>query len=665
MPEGSYGKKDGLKNLDRVRIERPEYEKSKSAADSIKSQVPNKTEKIGGEMPPLAPNIVNRNNHRPAVAPAPGGTSDSGSGSASSMQAPLPVPVPAPTPTSKSRIARPSYESVEKAGAAPNKIPVANPSPDPSQKSSVDAREANSAGLNLIEQVPKFARENAPASEKPGNGDIAGATSPSAAGGTTIEQYPMVGRLENLTFGKASPDRDVAARLGSLESSIFARTYDDDSLFDRTERLKRTLLGEDGGNSMISDDLDGYDPYAVTSMAAPLTGSQGVESDFVYLDELAKNPENFSEQPGNVVQAYALELINFERRKRSLKPLEPDKLLQDMADQQMTEMLELRQLSHSDQYGQNPDRRYTLMGGVDAVAEGLVATSTADLNSSKLTKAAVCVLLKKMLLRQDDREALLSAEATHLATAFGTAKNGTKIFGCTEVLTRRAKIDALKTTLELGDKVTVKGEIFKPYGFDKITIAWEEALDSPVEEEPSSDEALPYFPPLDYVAYDTRAERDHSKAITALKALGVMAAIAGGMFVPPVALAAPLIVMAGPGGSEMRPQSDIPVKGGVKLNGSHFKVQVPLDNEDQEGLYYITVWATLGEGSRPVAVSRRAIMVKKDRDKGDDETNKNKEPSQVKSDPKQYTNGNDAETGQDSSDNDDSDDDHKEDDTGI
>ncbi|MEZ4535198.1 MAG: hypothetical protein R3D26_09395 [Cyanobacteriota/Melainabacteria group bacterium] len=148
---------------------------------------------------------------------------------------------------------------------------------------------------------------------------------------------------------------------------------------------------------------------------------------------------------------------------------------------------------------------------------------------------------------------------------------------------------------------------------------------------------------LDYVAYDTKSERDHTKAITALKAIGVMAAIAGGMFVPPVALAAPLIVLAGPGASEMRPQSDIPVKGGVKLSGSNFKVHLPLDNENQGGLYYVTVWASLGEGSKPFAVSRRAILVTGGDSK--EETNKKKDTSQENSQPIEYTNGDENKDG--------------------
>ncbi|MCB9469659.1 MAG: hypothetical protein H6677_15435 [Candidatus Obscuribacterales bacterium] len=553
--------------------------------------------------------------------------------------------------SSLSRITRPEAKNaVTGSGSTPAKAPpVVNQTPAKDKMPPVapSFKPAAQAQPQLIKQTPKLADEkpSAPAKqEKPAAPPVVkgsgSADMPEIAG---EDKYPVVGRLENLTFGRTSPDRDVASRLSSLENSIFARTYSEESLFDRTERLKRTLLGTDTYDPAMAVGAPDLDPYAYTDLDSPVLELRNKDADFSYLDEMAKNPDNREEQPLTVLQAYCEELINFERRKRNLEPLENDKLIQDMAEQQMVEMLELRQLSHSDQYGQNPDRRYTLGGGTDAISEGLVAVSTADLPSSKLTKAAVCVLLKKMLMRQDDREALLSAEATHLASSFGVNRNGTKLFGCTEVLTRHSKMEPLAKTAKLGEKVTVAGEIFKPYQFDKITLAWEEALDSPIEEEPGSDEALPYFPPLDYVAYDTKSERDHTKAITALKAIGVMAAIAGGMFVPPVALAAPLIVLAGPGASEMRPQSDIPVKGGVKLSGSNFKVHLPLDNENQGGLYYVTVWASLGEGSKPFAVSRRAILVTGGDSK--EETNKKKDTSQENSQPIEYTNGDENKDG--------------------
>jgi len=96
-----------------------------------------------------------------------------------------------------------------------------------------------------------------------------------------------------------------------------------------------------------------------------------------------------------------------------------------------------------------------------------------------------------------------------------------------------------------------------------------------------------------------------------LKTAGVVAAIAGGMFIPPVALAAPLIMMSGGGGSEPKPVSDIPIKGGVKVDGGSFDAKIPIANNNKEGLYYITVYGSLGShAQQSVAVSRRVVMAR-------------------------------------------------------
>ena len=94
-----------------------------------------------------------------------------------------------------------------------------------------------------------------------------------------------------------------------------------------------------------------------------------------------------------------------------------------------------------------------------------------------------------------------------------------------------------------------------------------------------------------------------------LKGVGIAAAIAGGVFMPPVALAAPLIAVSGSGSGEHKPASEIPVKGGVKLEGSVFETKVPLSNEGKDGLYYLTVWGSEGQGGKPVPISRRVIYV--------------------------------------------------------
>ena len=77
---------------------------------------------------------------------------------------------------------------------------------------------------------------------------------------------------------------------------------------------------------------------------------------------------------------------------------------------------------------------------------------------------------------------------------------------------------------------------------------------------------------------------------------------------PPVALAAPLIAMSG-GMGEPKPLSDIPVHGGVKLEGLTFTGKVPFSNASKDGIYYVTVWASSSRSGKSIPISRRAFQV--------------------------------------------------------
>ena len=438
-----------------------------------------------------------------------------------------------------------------------------------------------------------------------------GASQPSPA-----DMYPAIGKLEQLTFGTSKPDLQIEERLISLESAVFAKTYPNDSLFDRTERLKTTLLGKapsaEPPGGMVDDGLGPPEGFVDN----PMANNSPDPAELAYLDEIIDNPDNYKKTNRTILDAYALELINYERQRRALGVLQHNHLAQKMADEQIRDLVERGVVSHNNAKGDNPDRRYTLLGGVDAVNETLAILSTADLNTSHLCKAAVAKLLKQLLMQQDDREALLAPEATHVGYAIEPMNQGAQIISCIEVLTNRGIIHPVPKTARVGDKIEVEGTVDRPYVFDRITLAWEGVSDLPPQEE-NSTEPLPYFPPLDFVAYKQKSEKDHSKAIFALKTAGMLAAIAGGMFVPPVALAAPLIMMAGPDPGEVKPVSDVPVKGGVKVSGDSFSSKVTVSNDSKEGLYYLTVWANMGADDKAVAISRRTILVKNVHDEED------------------------------------------------
>lgn len=448
------------------------------------------------------------------------------------------------------------------------------------------------------------------------------------------DPYPTIGKLEGITLGLAQPTVPINDRLARLETAVFKHVYGDDSLFDRTDRLKKTLLGPDllDPNSAAGRDRDDLLPLnspaglglTPDGRFAPdlgpglglglldnsMTGE--LPSAVHYLDEIAGRPENKEAAPPNVLNQFALELINYERRNAGIAPLAPDGIAESVAGTHVQELAKRSSLSHFSLTGENPDRRYTLAGGNDALVESIASVKCADTGSKKLSKAALARTLKTLLSRQDDRDALMSPDASNLGFAMALSADNDKLLSVFEVVSRHGIIESLPKEVAVGEKLEVKGAVESPYIFDRVTVAWEASNNGAnASSADESEDALPYFPPLDYVAYANHSDRDYSKAIFALKAAGVVAAIAGGMFIPPIALAAPLIMMSGGMGSEPKPVSDIPIKGGVHVEGASFNAKIPISNGNKEGLYYITVYGALGShAQQSVAISRRVIFAK-------------------------------------------------------
>ncbi|MGH9548055.1 MAG: hypothetical protein ACRD3W_01720, partial [Terriglobales bacterium] len=265
-------------------------------------------------------------------------------------------------------------------------------------------------------------------------------------------------------------------------------------------------------------------------------------------------------------------------------------------------------VSHCSEKGDNPDRRYTLEGGTGAVTESLVTIKQNELGSTKRTRASIARMMKNLVNRQDDREALFASEASEIGIASDFSSDHDKLIGCLEIVTNHGTMEPLPQEIKVGEKIDVRGSVAAPFHFERITVAWEGKRSAQTGSD-EADEALPYFPPLDYVAYQHHSDKDYSGTMTALRTVGVIAAIAGGVFMPPVALAAPLILMSGGMGTgEPKPASDIPVHGGVHEDGYDFNGHIPLSNGGKEGIYYVTVWASLGRGTMMFPVSRRAII---------------------------------------------------------
>ncbi|MDX2105929.1 MAG: CAP domain-containing protein [Candidatus Melainabacteria bacterium] len=435
-------------------------------------------------------------------------------------------------------------------------------------------------------------------------------------------------RLEMALFGETHPKLSMPDRLKKLQESLYGSTSTQAPKNEQTEKHDSEPLPNSTPNTIpptVDNQIPGIPPDQLDPGSMPTWTDNTIQPrqpEFQIVESFLNSPEATNTITPDEMKLFALYVINAERQARGLSPLEADSITDNMAKTHITELATRRIISHTDLKGKNPDQRLTDSGGSDAVEECLAAITTGNLKSAQLNKMVGAALIKMMLERQDDREALLNPDATHLSMQFSPSSDQSAIFSCAEVLTRKGTYEAIPKEVSVQEDIHVSGTLNQPLTFDRITLAYEELNDVPIEEDPASKEALPYFPPLDFIAHRQKSEKDYSKLIIALKGLGVAAAIAGGVFMPPVALAAPLIVMAGPGGigSPIKPQSDIPIKGGIKVKGANFSGKVSISNEGKPGIYYVTVWAI--SGNRSIPVSRRTVTARLVHEKKDKEDSK-------------------------------------------
>ncbi len=559
------------------------------------------------------------------------------------LSAPVGQPSPPLVPSSLTRVARPGATTPPlvpthapfNASGSPVLLPpqtqgahaLPPPSPVPSTAPLAAPVRPGSSALITPSSNSAGTPTNSPATSQP-YGQPPGYN---ALGSAPLkDSYPAIGQLEQVTLGSSNPADNIDHRLASLENAIFKKTFEYDSLFDRTERLKKTILG---AQEVDPNSAAGREEAAAarSNGQAPRSGgtasganSSSNPSDWIenphpalesltevhYLDEQAALPENMVAVSAPELAQYAVSLLNRERQAYGVGPVTPDNVGEQMAGELAADLAKRNVLSHFSSTGDGPDRRLTLLQGTDALNEGIASVKTSEIGSTRMCKAAVARILKTMLGRQDDRDALLNPDATHIGFALALTADRERVVAAVEVLTRHATMIPLASEVNVGDKIEVRGVLQSPYLFDKVTIAWESYNPEATASAPDdSEEALPYFPPLDYIAYSSRSEGNHDKAMLLLKTGLIVGAVGAGLFFPPAAMAVPLIALSG-GPSEIKPVSDIPVKGGIKVDGGSFSGHIPLSNNSKPGLYYVTVWAVQAKGQKSIPISRRVLLAK-------------------------------------------------------
>lgn len=281
--------------------------------------------------------------------------------------------------------------------------------------------------------------------------------------------YPLVGRMEVITFGQEKTDKSITERLDELEQEVFHAKFSEKSLFDRTQKLKLTILGPEG----ILQEGQDINSFPLLSSPHKRSSKKGEMSEITYFELMAQNPENQIAVENHELPKYALQLINNARAQLNFSPLVMDEVASKMAEEHVKDLHRRRLVSHTNEKGENPDLRYTLAGGNDALMECTVALRPEHVKKNEYTRALVAHAFRLLIERQDDREALLSPEATGFGFALRLwTEQGRAIVGV-EVSTNHGSIAPIDTPIKIGDKVIAEGTINEPYKFSRITVAYE------------------------------------------------------------------------------------------------------------------------------------------------------------------------------------------------
>ena len=559
-------------------------EKIEKSEKSLKTESPDKEfydspipdEKVKPSTPPATPAPPKSATSKPQTkSPTP-----SSSSSATLPQTPL---TSAPKPAAQKPLLKPETATLA-----------------PPMKPKLDSIEAFSTNpKNAADRSGTASSGNKTATPPLPPSPIGSAPAKPPDGAPAEENYPVIGTLETSVLGAPDPSQPVEARLAKLENAVFRQTFPNLSLFDRTEKLKVTLIG-------VQQPIDTSPDSFINRSQMIDSGSTQMQS---YYDEISAKAENQAVVSHEEAAKFFIELVNAERQKFGFGALSVDEVGTNVAKAQINELAKRGLITHADLRGNNPDRRYTTAGGTDLMFESLISFKADTPESRKLNKANVAQLVKTVFQRQDERDALLSSDATGLGFAMSIDADRDRFISCCDVITHHGVIQPIPLECHVGEKIEVKGVVMEPYKFERVSLAWEAKGNNLAKTADEAEEALPYFAPLDYGAFAKNSDKDYSQALGTLRTIGIIAAIAGGMFMPPIALAAPMIAMSGGMGSgEPKPVSDIPIKGGMHVEGNYFSGKIPINHEGKEGLYYVTVWATITKYGKPIPISRRAIL---------------------------------------------------------
>ena len=404
------------------------------------------------------------------------------------------------------------------------------------------------------------------------------------------DNYPEIAKIEKVLFGFSYPDIKVEKRISSIEIKIFGKAFSSESLFDRTERLKKNVFG----TFVTSDQEEQYNEN-LKSLKPNIIKSNGYEN----LQTKTLTPDEFVE--------ILFGQINNERSFKGMLPLEKDETATRVAQEQIEFIFKNGQLTYFNDKHQCPDERYTLAGGTGAITEVIKGFEEYGVNNIKTSGLLAKQLVQAISVSPDDAAILFAQFASHLGVGFGISKDKKKFVAILEIINKGGSFFPVKPNIKLGEKLLISGKVNKPYNFKAVAIGYAEP-EQIIEQDESYgfdfDRLKPFFPPQSYVAFGDTTKTNFLKVA---KSIGILGAIAGAPFTggATAVLAPPLFYSI-----QNCPAREVPLKGGVKSNSKgEFVAELPLNYNGKTGLYFVSVLADIKGINYPVVVSRRTVRV--------------------------------------------------------
>lgn len=259
------------------------------------------------------------------------------------------------------------------------------------------------------------------------------------------------------------------------------------------------------------------------------------------------------------LEQFAAQLVNIERARTGRRQLAWDETAAAAGRVHATDMAAGGFFSHWNRSGDLPIERYNRQGGTDAVAENLATWYWRDPPPGFYEGADWSRIIRHhdgLMRSAGHRENTLAPAHTHVGVGLAETGNGSTYLAV-EFVDRYGAHTALPTSVAVGDEVTIQGQLHEGVNLYGITVSRRVPTSMSLPElERTGSYSAPWPPYAQYY--------------------------------PPGYI------------------TPVP----ININGNRYSLTVPLSDNDETGLYYVYVWATVPGSHEPLMISMQTVTVK-------------------------------------------------------